>query len=370
MLYEPLSVVRHTNGVDFWTDSKVNSLGFLDREPIATDRADESCHVTVIGDSFVEASEVQLASRFPVQLEDLAKRDLPELDVTISAFGREDSGQIHQIPFYDHYASKLNPDLLILVFVSNDIYDNSSFLRNLTLTWDPDRPPHAFARKSETGEISLYPPDPEFFHHQILPPPKFEVFPNTFFGAWLSPKISMRTMTNKERILERASIIRKRPRYAALTVDWDDKTLAERRLWSNHLEARPLMVIRETFEFMAFSLDQFRERTDRDGASLAILATESMSIGLGKQRVREKPERAPINLLREMAVAREIPVIDMYDYMIRQGGRIEDRISGMYFEHDPHWNETGHRLAAKAVLEYLKENPGICDTREAMETVR
>ena len=130
------------------------------------------------------------------------------------------------------------------------------------------------------------------------------------------------------------------------------------------------MVIRETFEFMAFSLDQFRERTDRDGASLAILATESMSIGLGKQRVREKPERAPINLLREMAVAREIPVIDMYDYMIRQGGRIEDRISGMYFEHDPHWNETGHRLAAKAVLEYLKENPGICDTREAMETVR
>lgn len=370
VLYAPHTMFRNTNGVDYWIESKVNSLGFLEREPLPPERAEESCHITIIGDSFIEANSVLLAEKFPVRLEEFAKIDLPELDVTTSSFGRMDSGQIQQIPFYDHYARKMSPDLLILVFVSNDIYDNSSFLRNLILTWDPDRPPHAFARKSENGEISLYPPDPEFFHHQILPPLKFEIFPNTFFGSWLSPKISMRMMTNKERILKRASILRKRPRYAELTVDWDDKTLSERRLWRNHLEERPLMVIREAFEFMAFGLDQFQERADRDGASLAILATESMSVGMGMKRVREKPERAPINLLREMAAARGIPVIDMYDYMIRQGGRIEDRISGMYFEHDPHWNKTGHRVAAKVVMEYLKENPGICDTREAMETAR
>ena len=41
----------------------------------------------------------------------------------------------------------------------------------------------------------------------------------------------------------------------------------------------------------------------------------------------------------------------------------------MHFVHDPHWNEVGHRMVAEAVLEYLKENAGVCDTREAIETV-
>ena len=41
----------------------------------------------------------------------------------------------------------------------------------------------------------------------------------------------------------------------------------------------------------------------------------------------------------------------------------------MLFKYDGHWNETGHRIAAEAVLEYLKENPGICDTRGAGETI-
>ena len=363
LLYEPHTMFRSTNGVDYWTESKVNSLGFLEREPLSPERAEESCHIAIIGDSFIEANEVVLAKRFPVRLEDLSKRELPELDVTTSAFGRTGSGQIQQIPFYDHYARKMKPDLLILVFVFNDIYDNSSFLRNLNPPWDPDRPPHAFAKKSETGEIFLYPPDPEFAKYQLLPIPKFEIFPSTFFGSWLSMKISMRMMPFNRRTVEQARILRERPRYASLMADWDSKTLSEGRLWNNHMEERPLLAIREALDFMAFGLDQFQERADRDEASLAILATESISIGT--KHVREKPARAPINLLREMADARGIPVIDLYDYAIRQGGRgqIKDTLLEMRFAHDYHWNEIGHRRAAEAVLEYLRANPSICDTR-------
>lgn len=129
------------------------------------------------------------------------------------------------------------------------------------------------------------------------------------------------------------------------------------------MEERPLLAIREALDFMAFGLDQFQERADRDGASLAILATESMS--MGTKNVRQKPERAPINTLREMADARGIPVIDLYDYAIRQGEgeQIKDRLLEMRFAHDYHWNEIGHRRAAEAVLEYLKANPSICDTQ-------
>ena len=55
----------------------------------------------MIGDSFVEAREIDIPSKFHVQLETLANRQLPHLNVTTSAFGRGNTGQINQLPYYD-----------------------------------------------------------------------------------------------------------------------------------------------------------------------------------------------------------------------------------------------------------------------------
>ena len=60
--------VRWTNGLDFWTVSRTNSPGFLDREPPDPERAAASRHVAVFGDSFVEAKEVAVADKFHVRL--------------------------------------------------------------------------------------------------------------------------------------------------------------------------------------------------------------------------------------------------------------------------------------------------------------
>ena len=59
LLLKPNAEIRDTNGLDFWTVSRANSLGFLDREPPSPQQAARSCHITIIGDSFVEASQVQ-----------------------------------------------------------------------------------------------------------------------------------------------------------------------------------------------------------------------------------------------------------------------------------------------------------------------
>lgn len=48
LLHAPETEVRATNGLDFWTVSQANSLGFLDREPLDPKRAEASCHVSVI----------------------------------------------------------------------------------------------------------------------------------------------------------------------------------------------------------------------------------------------------------------------------------------------------------------------------------
>ena len=189
ILYQPHTVVQATDRVEFWTVSKVNSLGFLEREPLAPEEASKSCHIVIVGDSFVEAREVQLANRFPVLLEEFAKRQLPELDVTTSSYGRRGTGQIQQIPFYDHYASKMKPDLLVLTFFTNDFLENSSFILSLMTMYpyDPDHPPYSFAQEPEPGKISLYPPDPEFENQLVesLPPHLRFIFSRSIFFSGL-----------------------------------------------------------------------------------------------------------------------------------------------------------------------------------------
>lgn len=66
LIGQPNAEVRWTNGADFWTVSKTNSLGFLDRESIDPQRAAASCHIVALGDSMVEAKEVPIANKFHV----------------------------------------------------------------------------------------------------------------------------------------------------------------------------------------------------------------------------------------------------------------------------------------------------------------
>ena len=121
LIREPNAELRYAE----WDDgnfvvSRANSLGFLDREPVSAERAAEGCHIAFIGDSFVEAVEVPIAYKFQVCLEEMAARELPHLDIATQAYGIRGTGQINQIPFYDEYARRLNPKLVVLVFYFND----------------------------------------------------------------------------------------------------------------------------------------------------------------------------------------------------------------------------------------------------------
>lgn len=92
LILKPNALRYKTNDEAFWTISRVNSLGFLDREPPSAERAADSCYASIIGDSFVSAPHVSIADKVQVQLENLAARRLPQLDIPTSAHGREGIG--------------------------------------------------------------------------------------------------------------------------------------------------------------------------------------------------------------------------------------------------------------------------------------
>ena len=348
--------------VDFSLSQHTNSLGFLDREPIGPERVAASCHIAMIGDSFVEAKEVPIADKFHVRLEELAARHLPHLDITTSAYGQGGTGQINQLPYYDEFARYLSPELVVLVFVDNDFLNNSPILSALPWRLHPDRQPFVTAERDANGTMKLRPPHPDWQMLKLPNAPKsnyvriFEhLIPRSYFVRGLYNNISIlfpsqhnflialpshnSLIAHVERLSQSLRID-----YESLFDGWQPTTWKDvkRQLKKETLPS----FFEKELAFTAFALDQFKERTERDGASLVILTIHRMG-------TRGHPL---FDHLKALAEARGIPVIDQYDYICRQGGEIREA----HWAHDGHWNEQGHQWVAEALLEYVKEYPEVC----------
>ena len=352
-IYTPGREHRWTNYRDFWTVSRANSWGFFDREPISPERAAQSCHVTMIGDSFVATQEVPISDKVQVRLEELAARELPELDVTTSAFGISGTAQVNLLPLYDRYASRLSPKLLVLTFTDNDMWGNSATLAALRHGWDPDRPPYTFLERAPDGTMKLRPPSPH--HRPFLIDNRTWVSRTLWslqwseFAVWLERRLptSVTRVTTYPRVmLSRVEILKRRPGYETIHDGWTSVSVWQ--FENKVFQEDPPPVFREGQEFAGFALDEFMERARRDGADLVILATHTMGDRNSQYSIR----------LSEIASPRGIPVINLHEYIIDQGGAIRDA----QFATDDHWDVAGHQWAAEALLEYLKQNREICAT--------
>ena len=362
-IFAPNAEVRHTDGLDFWTISRTNSLGFVDRQPIGLERAAASCHIAMIGDSYVEALEVPIADKFHVRLEELAARELRHLDITTSAFGISGTGQVNQLAYYDEFAQYLRPALLVLVFVPNDFMNNAPILEGLHQGMDPDRLTEVSATRGADGTITLRPPHPPSAESRLATmastsPPWYSRVTNRLINMSLLAKsldAKRRAWfpddTDPELISWVALLSRRSPRYAALLDGWRPTTRGSIVVPFRNAQDMPA-IYEDALDFTAFALDQFRERADRDGAALVILSTHYVGTrgDLGFDR------------LTALAESRGIPVIDYNDYVLRQGA--EPRRDARW-KHDAHWNTAGHRWAAEALLEYLKANQEICTMRKS-----
>ena len=357
--YKPHADVRWTNRLDFWTESRTNGLGFVDREPISLERAAASCHVAMIGDSFVEALQVPIADKFHVRLEELAAEELRHLDITTSAFGMPGTGQVNQLAYYDKFARYLRPALLVLVFVNNDFVDNAPILKGLHQGVDPDRLRNVSATRGADGSITLRPPYPPYFQESRLAAPSGHTRAAdhltgvSLFANWLDAKRPTFSSDDADPglVAQVALLSRRSPGYAALLDGWRPTTregVDDPFLYTQDLPP----VYEDALDFTAFALDQFRERADRDGTAVVILSSHVMGT---------RGDLA-FDRMTALAESRGIPVIDQYDYITRQGAKFWRDAT---WAHDGHWNTAGHRWAAEALLEYLKANQEICTRRKS-----
>ena len=338
---------------DYWVISRTNSQGFLDREPVSPERAAAGCHIAFFGDSFVEAMEVPIADKFQARLEDMASRELPRLAITTQAYGIGGTGQINQLPFYDEYARRLSPKLVVLVFYLNDFVNNSTALESLARGLDPDRMRFMSAQRDASGTMQLLPPDPEYRRFALPSPPmpwhenaRGRLARVSHFARWLNAKIGAPNDSAATRAAW-ANMIAARPCCALMLDGWRPGEY-QRFLDNLFLEEHLPPVFEEALEYTAFGIEQFKRRADRDGATLAILAASE------RMGTQGDPQ---FDRLSAIAEAHSVPLISQYDYVQAQG---HDYKNGRY-ANDVHWNATGHQWVAEAVLEWLKENQEACD---------
>ena len=361
-LYEPSTELRFTNNMDFWTVQRTNRLGFLDREPVSPDLTAESCHITIIGDSFVVGTEVHIPEKLQTHLIEIATDEAPNMNVTTSAFGIRDTGQVNQLPLYDGYARHMSPDLLVLVFVGNDLWGNSALLTALFSGHSPYHSPRASALTSEDGSIELQSADPEFAEYILTNPPQTKplswservinpILNVSYFARWLDTrfKVSASYRERDDELITRVEQLMQHPQHASFFEGWD--LLNFEQLGKTIEKQKETPAARHAWLYTNFGLEQFKRRADHDGVALMILAAYD-SGGKGD----------PVfDGLSNTAEPLGIPVISQHDYILNRGGNIEET----RWRNDFHWTPAGHKWAAEAVWEHIKnEWNGACPSIE------
>jgi hypothetical protein len=114
----PSTAIRFTTD-DFSTDIAINSAGVRDDE--LGPKAPNERRIVVLGDSLVLAVQVQLQQTFCKQLEASLNGRSNGLRYRVIDAGVQGYGPVEEVFFYERVASKLQPDLVLLVtFVAND----------------------------------------------------------------------------------------------------------------------------------------------------------------------------------------------------------------------------------------------------------
>lgn len=111
----------------------------------------------------------------------------------------------------------------------------------------------------------------------------------------------------------------------------------------------------------ALALRKWKEEAKNMGAQLVLLATHTLYTQFlppnpSAARRRSWDAQLPIRRLRAIAQVEGIPLIEQGDFILRDGGSLQDAS----FRFDGHWSPYGHEMAAKAITQWLESHPDAC----------
>jgi hypothetical protein len=111
---------------------KTNTEGFMGRDyPI--ERAPNTIRFALLGDSMLEAQQVDWEQTFAYRMEQEAKERWPEREFEFMNFGIGGQGTMEELMRYHYYVAKYQPDYVVLFFFPNDFENNQFYLEHREL---------------------------------------------------------------------------------------------------------------------------------------------------------------------------------------------------------------------------------------------
>ncbi len=309
----------------------VNALGFRDVEH-AREKPPGVCRVAFLGDSFVEAMQVPLERTFFRRFEEEWNRERRGMTVESLAFGVSGFGTAQEYLAWKRYAAPFRPDLVVLAFLpGNDIRNNV-----FALEGDPGRPyliPEGESLRTFWPRGS--PPAAGWWRRAAR-----LFFPQGL--AWLRPKLA----ALRERLRRDPSAGGLPPDYRVYAPPYPPEWERGWAVTEAVLRRLDVEVSGSGGRLLVLILDDLQEQVEGDLA--ARLARRFPGSGLAWD-----PE-APFRRLADFCRREGIECLDLLPVFRREYAA---RPRLFHFPDDGHWNEEGHRLAARALADYLA-SPG------------
>lgn len=308
----------HTTLPGFGHAVRTNAWGMRDR-PHALEKPEGTFRILVLGDSFMEALQVDFEESLPHLLEtELAERSgraVEVINASTSGWGTDD-----EVAYLDRYGMRFRPDLvLVAMTLHNDLSDNLALEH------------HDF----RNGELSVRPP-PHWsgLEWALIRGRDFVATRSHLYAIYRRLKAARRTRQEAGLLDDHVATLIRRAPDARTTVAWE----LTRQL-----------------------LTRARRLAAEDGAQTAVfliplfiqVSPEQLAAFLAAQRLQasETSLDQPQALVAQWGAREGVQVIDLlpdFRAAARDG-------SSLYLVEDGHWNRAGHALGAEVVARELLE---------------
>jgi hypothetical protein len=304
----------------FRTHVRTNALGFRDTERDLKKEAG-TYRILLLGDSFMEALQVEFEESFPHLLEEGLNKLLPcrveVINAGVSGWGTDD-----QVTYLSRRGRHLQPDLVLIAFtLHNDVSDNLEqryhVLEGKTLRSKP------ITEASLPQHVSLQIRSYMVSHSHLY---------QLAYRTWKSRGVAQAGSGLTDHLLE----LMKSQSGALAENGWliTKQLLAEAGRLSKRGNA----------QVAVFPIPLIHQVDDRAYAQL--LAARQLS---AKQIDPNKPQTMLFGILEEQ----DIPRVDLVPEFLRYANTTQGQ--SLYIPGDGHWNRNGHRVAAAAASSQLAD---------------
>ncbi len=346
---------------------EINGLGLRSPAGIGYDKPAGVYRILVLGDSFVEAMQVEMEDAFHQQLGQILNQE--GLRAEVIAAGVQGWGTDQELLWLREEGRRYQPDLVVLAF-----YPRNDFMNNLRLLEAANMGANLkpFFRLQD-GRLVLddFPFDPA----QAPPPPSENTVvaaeaippgPLTGLGDWLHRHSAFYRWANPRLRLAAPRLAARLARTGIIRPGKESALVAQGPeyvpLVFGVYQTPPAPAWQAAFDLTAALIEEMQAEAQGMGAGFAVvLANSQEEIYPGEwQRIEaryprmqgkdwsvEQPRQEALRILAQAGIP-SLDLVPIFVAAAADGARLHFPING-------HWNEAGHRLAAEALAGFLHE---------------